>query len=225
MRKILPFLILFFFGALALWPQFYRELSEEKREQMAEAYYTVGERYSEVGEKEKGIEFKNMAFRIDPAFDPDKISETAPPVFVDQSLLLEGAKTPVPSEAYETEALVTSFFLRYVGAFLDRDTQKIEELLDNNIFIKKLDTTITRNDAKRMFDKLFNEASALSIPLSKLYNLDTVQIRVFEDNTFILEINSPYDLASKVVFWEFNQRFYIHESDDEWYIYAIGAQP
>lgn len=226
MRKTLPISICWFLMALVCWPQFYQGLSEDDKKHMAEAYYLVGARYTEVSEKVKGIEFKNMAFKINPDFDPKMIAETTKPKVVELSLLVEkGERVPLSSKEVENEVLVTSFFLRYVGAFFDEDTNKIEKLLDDHVFIKKLDTTISRNDAKRMFDKLFQEASQLAIPLSKLYNLDTVQIRLFEDNTFVLEINSLFDLTSKVVFWEFNQRFYIHESEGEWYIYAIGAQP
>lgn len=54
--------------------QFYKDFSDEKRKETAEAYYLVGQQYLSVG-SENGQAYIDMAYSIYPELDPSQIKD------------------------------------------------------------------------------------------------------------------------------------------------------
>ena len=221
MKKI-P-LILFFFCLAAIWgwTEFYTKLTEAERKLMSEAYYIVGQQYKTVGELGKGQEFITMAFRINPDLDPENISKDK---FQFEPASLAPPTTNIADfeQVARLEVLLKSIFLRYMGAFIMQDTQGIAEFFDNTVYVKKTAASISRDQAKRIYDTLFQQAQSMDLPLAKLYNLETMHISNVEGGVFVLEVNSPFDLSKEILFWEHQQRFFVHKPEDHWVIFAIG---
>ena len=85
MRRIFVVLLLFFITVGAAWSQFYTNLSQDQRKELAEAYYLAGQQYKRVNKTEKGNEFISMAYRIYPGLhsetiEPAELPEPAVPL-------------------------------------------------------------------------------------------------------------------------------------------------
>lgn len=225
MKTALRVLALILLVNSAVWSQFYTYLTDQEKKEMAEAYYLSGMQYIKVGEESKGNEFITMAFTIDPDLDPKGITEKESPSKPSRPATPQQTIDDIlaPPEG-DIEVLLRSIFLRFVGALISEDVESALVLFDSSIFVESMDTSVTRDQAKRMFTTLFAEVSRLELPESKLklYNLETMKVSRSENGVYLLEINSLFDLSQKVPFWKHHQVFSVHKQEGSWVVFSIG---
>jgi hypothetical protein len=227
-KFVLSILILPLVAGIA-WSQFYKDFSETQRKTLAEACYLAGAQYAKVGKTELGREYKELAVMIYPQLAPSEITEPQQPSA--EELLAQGrAGMLAPPEAAEKPGLLPrSFFLRLLGAFLDRDPTEVTAFLDGSVYIDALQVDVSRADAEAALKDFFSTVSLAGVEPGALYNLDSIAIAKAPDQaqkqwgqTSTLRVDARMDFSQQMSFWEESQQFWAHKLGASWYIFAIG---
>ena len=232
MRKtfvIAAAVLLFVSGAL--WAQFWKNSNETQRRALAQAYWLAGRQYEAVGKTDKGKEFMQLARLIDPRLDPSTISDEAMPSAAD--LLARGTATTIGAGAAQVPVQsLSSFFLRFLGALLDRDAAEATGFLDGSIYLSKTGAELSRDEAKSAFQQFFSSAPLGEKGPSDLYDLSTIAVsaaapsmRKAWGDAYTLRVSAAADFSQFLGFWEPEQQFFVHKGAGDWYIFAIGQNP
>jgi hypothetical protein len=232
MKKSLWIVLVLILSTQAGWTQFYRDYSDAKREEVAEAYYLAGARYRSVGETEKGREYQDLAFIIYPRLDPAGIQLRDLPSAA--ALISEGKARllAAPREQLRLNAeLMRSKFLQLASALLAEDTDSVLRLFDGSVYLSVVDRELSRDQLKAELDGFFASVSLGGLVPSQIYDLSSMQITPAPagvpeawGETYIIRINSTIDFSENVVFWEPNQQFFIHRANGRWLFFAIGQE-
>jgi hypothetical protein len=213
------------------WSQFYANYSETERKTLAEAYYLAGAQYVKVGKAEMGKEYENLAFRIYPQLAPSSIVEPKQPTA--EELLAQGmaARIGVPETA-APEIMPRSFFLRYLGAFLEGDPAAVAGFFDGSVHIDSRGMEFDRDEIETEFKRLYSEVSLAGVEPTAVYDLDSIVIigapasmQKSWGETAILRVNAKADYSPQLDFWETQQQFFVHKLGSGWHIFAAGQNP
>jgi hypothetical protein len=223
--------MLLVFASGIVWAQFWTSYTESERQVLAQAYWLAGKQYQAVGKTDKGKEFMRLARIIDPQLDPSTIRDEAMPSAAE--LLARGTTSPIGGGAGEIPVQsLSSFFLRFLGALLDRDSMEATGFLDGSIYLSKDGTELSRADAKTALDAFFSSAPLDGKTPSDLYNLNTVVISRVSPamqqawgETYTLRVDANVDFSQYLGFWEPKQQFFVHRGTGDWFIFAIGQNP
>ena len=228
MKKLLPLLVLLAFVATGLWAQFYTTLPREERKALAESYYLVGQQYEQKGESQKARDFKDMAFNIDPGLDPSNIQLKDQPSAA--ALILEGkAKlAAIPRTRVEaTQELIKSKFLRWVSAFLSKDSAGMLELMEGSVYFGDLDVEMTQSQMKAQLDGFFATADLGGLAPTEVFDLNSLTVSPVATRwgeTYEIEVRAKMDFSKQVVFWAQQQKYLMHQSKGRWLMFAIGQK-
>jgi hypothetical protein len=228
MKKLLPLLVLLVFVASGLWAQFYSTLSREERRTLAEAYYLVGQQYEQRGENQKSRDYKDMAFNIDPGLDPANIKLQDLPTAA--ALILEGKArlAAIPRTRGEaTQELLKSKFLRWVSAFLSKDTGGMLELMEGSVYFGDLGGELTHREIESELNGFFDSADLSGLAPSEVYNLNSLTVAPVSGpwgETYALQIQAKMDFSDQVIFWTQSQKYLMHQSRGTWLLFAIGQK-
>jgi len=226
MKKLLALLILLFIVATGLWAQFYTTLPRDERRTLAEAYYLVGQQYEQRGETQKAENFKSMAFNIDPGLDAANIQIQDLPSAA--ALILEGkAKlAAMPRTRGEaTQELMKSKFLRFVSAFLSKDTEAMLELMEGSVYFGDLDIEMTQAQIKAQLEPFFASADLSGLAPTEVFDLNTLTVSPVTGSwgeTYAVDISAKKDFSKQVVFWSQQQKYLMHQSKGNWLIFSVG---
>jgi hypothetical protein len=229
--KSVAVLMVFISCGLA-WGQFYRDYSEVERQLLADAYFQAGAQYLSVGKTDLGKQYQRLAYQIYPAYKPGQIVEVAHPSAA--QLLAQGTAKPLTPEAVEVklETAPQSFFLRFIGAFLDEDPAEILPFLDGSVWLDSQGGEISRQDIRAALQSFFSTTSLAGIEPGELYDLGSAVIVAAPDAaqkqwgpTSILRVDAKMDFSGQLSFWEPTQQFFVHKRTDGWRIFAIGQNP
>jgi hypothetical protein len=230
-NKLVLSAVLLLFAAGVLWAQFWKNYSERDRQIVAQAYWLAGKQYQAVGETDKGKEFQQLARIIDPQLDPSAIKDEAMPSAAEllargNASVIGGGATEVPAQS------LNSFFFRYIGALLGKDSTAASGFLDGSVYLSRISTEISREDAKTTLEQFFATAPLADKTPSELYNLDSIVVARVPDamqtawgNAYTLRVDATADYSQYLNFWETKQQFFIRSVAGEWYIFAIGQNP
>ena len=228
MKKLLPLLVLLVFVASGLWAQFYTTLPREERKTLAEAYYLVGQQYEQDGENQKARDFKDMAYNIDPGLNPANIQLRDLPSAA--ALILEGkAKlAAMPrTRAEATQELIKSKFLRWISAFLSKDTGSMLELMEGSVYFGDLGTELTQGQIEVQLDGFFASADLSGLAPSAVYDLASLKVTPVSGpwgETYALEVRAKMDFSEQVIFWTQAQKYLMHQSKGSWLMFSIGQK-
>ncbi|MBN2553021.1 MAG: hypothetical protein JXB06_09640 [Spirochaetales bacterium] len=228
MKKLLPLLVLLAFVATGLWAQFYTTLPREERKALAEAYYLVGQQYDQKGESQKARDFKDMAFNIDPGLDPSNIQLKDQPSAA--ALILEGkAKlAAIPrTRAEATQELIKSKFLRWVSAFLSKDSAAMLELMEGSVYFGDLDMEMNQSQMKAQLDGFFATADLGGLAPTEVFDLNSLTVSPVATRwgeTYAIEVRAKMDFSKQVPFWARQQKYLMHQSKGRWLMFAIGQK-
>jgi hypothetical protein len=219
------------FVSCALQAQFYAKYGENQRKQLGEAYYLAGRQYQTAGETEKGQGFVDLAYKIWPSLNPKSIAE--PKMLSAAELLSQGRATylTAPGEVRKDQ-LPASYFLRFIGAFLDEDSARVAEFLDGSLYVTSLNRAVSRADAEASLEELFQTISLEGYRPSQIYNLDSIAIEPGTPameaqwgETYLLRVDAREDFSRQVSFWESRQQFTVRRVGSDWRIIGIGRTP
>lgn len=228
MKKLLPLLVLLAFVATGLWAQFYTTLPREERKALAESYYLVGQQYDQKGESQKARDFKDMAFNIDPGLDPSNIQLKDQPSAA--ALILEGkAKlAAIPrTRAEATQELIKSKFLRWVSAFLSKDSAAMLELMEGSVYFGDLDMEMNQSQMKAQLDGFFATADLGGLAPTEVFDLNSLTVSPVATRwgeTYAIEVRAKMDFSKQVPFWARQQKYLMHQSKGRWLMFAIGQK-
>ncbi|MGA2764622.1 MAG: hypothetical protein ABSG17_14800 [Spirochaetia bacterium] len=230
-NKFIISAMLLVFAASALWAQFWKDYSEKDRQTLAQAYWLAGKQYQAVGKEDKGKEFQQLARTIDPQLDPSAISDQAMPSAAE--LLARGNASAIGAGSAEMPVQsLNSFFLRFLGALLDKDSTAASGFLDGSIYLSKVPTEMTREDARPTLDQFFSSAPLGGKTPSDLYDLGSIVISRVSPamqqawgNAYTMSVSANADYSQYLSFWEPKQQFFVHRVAGDWYIFAIGQNP
>ncbi len=225
MKKAPFILVLLVVVPALLWGQFYDQLPQEKRHELAEAYWLVGKQYIETGKEPKGRAFQQMAFLIDPQLDPSQIK----PEDVATAEELIARRAPIVM-VEPVEELLRSRFMRLVGSFLASDTASVLELLDGSIAVDGVE--VTQPQVREELGRFFADRSLRGLAPSEVYDLGSLGFTRNPpgssprwDETYRLSVRARRDFSATIGFWRQRQDFYIHRRGGEWLFMAIGSMP
>jgi|SRR5208337_748838 len=229
MRKsiVLSVLLLSFAAGLG-WAQFWKNYTDTDRRATAEAYWLAGSQYLKIGQPEVGGAFKAMAKEIDPSLDPNAISDQALPSAAE--LLAQGRTTEITAGAagIPTRA-VSSFFLRFLGALVDKDPAAIAGFLDGSVYLTRLPAEVTRSDAQAAMTDFFKSVPLTDLRPSQIYNLDSIVVtrdppvaQAAWGEAYTLTINAAADYSQYVSFWDMTQQFFVRRVSGNWYVFGYG---
>ncbi len=229
-RLIVSVLLLLVGGAGLLWSQFWKGYSDKDRQTLGESYWLAGKQYETVGKVEKGREFQQLAHRMYPQLEPGAIVEQELPSAAE--LLALGRAKPIGAGAVDSTAqALNSFFLRFVGALLDRDAAAVAGFLDGSIYISAIPAEVTRGDAQAQLEELFASVSLAGYTPSSVYDLDSVVIARAPQGmaalgeAYILRAEARADFSPYLGFWEKRQQFFIRRTPTGLSIFAFGQTP
>jgi hypothetical protein len=224
MKKLLPLLVLLV--STSLWAQFYANLPRDERRTLAEAYYLVGQQYEQSGDRQKGAEYKEMAYNIDPGLDPANIQLRDLPSAA--SLILEGKArlAAMPRTRVEaTQELVKSKFLRLVSAFLSKDTAAMLELMEGSVYFSDLGIELTQDQMQTQLNSFFASTDLSGLAPSKVFDLGSLTVSPVNTpwgETYALQIRAKMDYSRQVAFWSMQQRYLMHQSRGRWLLLSVG---
>jgi hypothetical protein len=228
MKKLLPLLILLVLVATGLWAQFYSTLPREERKTLAEAYYLVGQQYEQKGENQKARDFKDMALNIDPGLDPANIQLQDLPTAA--ALILEGkAKlAAIPrTRAEANRELIKSKFLRWISAFLSKDSAGMLELMEGSVYFTDLDAEMTQSQIKSELDSFFASADLSGLAPTAVFDMNSLNVSAVSGpwgETYAIEVRAKMDFSDKVIFWTQAQKYLMHQSKGRWLLFSIGQK-
>jgi len=229
MRKTMVLsVVLLSLAASLVWAQFWKNYSDTDRRATAEAYWLAGSQYQKIGQPEVGGAFKAMAREIDPTLDPNAISDQALPSAAE--LLAQGQTTEIAAGASGIPTgAVSSFFLRFLGALVDKDSAGIAGFLDGSIYLTRLPVEVTRPDAQAAMSAFFKSAPLEDLKPSQVYNLDSIVItreppaaQAAWGEAYTLTVNAAADYSQYVSFWDMTQRFFVRRVSGKWYVFGYG---
>lgn len=218
-------------GSGLLWSQFWKDFSDAERRTLGESYWLAGRQYEVVGKIEKGREHQQLGRLIYPALDPAAISEQEQPSAAE--LLAAGRAKPIGAGAEDsaTQAL-NSFFLRFVGALLDRDAPAVAGFLDGSVYLSAIPAEVEREEAQSELESLFGSVSLAGYTPSTVYDLDSIvvaraprSVNAAVGAAYTLRVDARVDFSSVLSFWEKKQQFFIRRAPAGWFIFAIGQTP
>ena len=180
--------------------------------------------------RQKGGGFLEMAFHIDPALKPENIklqdlSSAASLILKREALVL---RSPAERRA-GNQKLIRSRFLRFISAFLAKDTDSMLSMLDGSVYLTPLKREIPQAEMALMLEQFFASVSLSGLVLSQVYDFNSLKITettstpVSWGETYSIDIKTLIDFSEAIAFWEKNQRFLIHLSDGRWLIFAVGS--
>lgn len=227
-NKFVTSVIMLVFVSGGLWAQFWKSSNEAQRRALAQAYWLAGRQYQAIGKTDKGKEFMQLARIIDPQLDPSAIRDETMPSAAE--LLTRGTISTIGEEAAQVPVLsINSFFLRFLGALLDRDAAEATGFLDGSVYVSKSGAELSREDVKSAFERFFSSAPPARREPSDLYDLNTISVspaapamRKAWGDAYTLRVDTAADFSSYLDFWEAKQQFFIHRGAGDWYIFAIG---
>lgn len=227
-NRLFVSVILLIAGAGLLWSQFWKDFSDTERKTLGESYWLAGRQYEAVGKIEKGREHQQLARLIYPSLDPSAISDSDQPSAAE--LLAAGRAQPIGAGAEDssTQAL-NSFFLRFVGALLDRDAPAVAGFLDGSVYISAIPAEVQRADAQAQLENLFASVSLAGYTPSSVYDLDSIvvarapqSVSAAAGEAWTLRVEAKVDFSAALGFWEKRQQFFIRRAPSGWSIFAIG---
>ncbi len=219
-------------AAGAVWAQFYKDYSENDRKSLAEAYYLAGAQYQKVGKIDLGKGYEALAFQIYPPLEPSEIMDQSLPSA--EQLLISGmaGRIGAPETLEKANQLPRSFFLRYLGAMLDEEVDKVASFFEGSVYIDSLGAEITQEEIWTAFNAFFEQDPFSGVEPSNVYDLDSIVIvdapAAMQKQwgvTSILRVNARMDFSQSLSVWEENQQYYAHKSGDTWRIFAVGQNP
>ena len=228
MKKLLPLLILLVLVATGLWAQFYSTLPREERKTLAEAYYLAGQQYEQKGENQKARDFKDMAYNIDPGLDPENIQLQDLPTAA--ALILEGkAKlAAIPrTRAQANQELIKSKFLRWISAFLSKDTAGMLELMEGSVYFTDLDAEMTQRQIESELDGFFATADLSGLAPTEVFDLNSLSVSPVTGpwgETYAIQVRAKMDFSDQVIFWTQDQKYLMHQSRGKWLLFSIGEK-
>ena len=228
MKKLLPLLILLVLVATGLWAQFYSTLPREERKTLAEAYYLAGQQYEQKGENQKARDFKDMAYNIDPGLDPANIQLKDLPTAA--ALILEGkAKlAAIPrTRAQANQELIKSKFLRWISAFLSKDTAGMLELMEGSVYFTDLDAEMTQRQIESELDGFFATADLSGLAPTEVFDLNSLSVSPVTGpwgETYAIQVRAKMDFSDQVIFWTQDQKYLMHQSRGKWLLFSIGEK-
>ena len=175
-----------------------------------------------------------MAKEIDPGLDPNAISDQALPSAAE--LLAQGRTTEitaggdgVPTGAGIPAGAVSSFFLRFVGALVDKDPAAIAGFLDGSVYLTRLPAEVTRSDAQAAMTDFFKSAPLEDLKPSQVYRLDSIVVtraspaaQAAWGEAYTLTVNAAADYSQYVSIWDMNQQFFVRRAARNWYVFGYG---
>jgi hypothetical protein len=228
MKKLLPLLILLVLVATGLWAQFYSTLPREERRTLAEAYYLAGKQYEQKGENQKARDFKDMAYNIDPGLDPANIQLKDLPTAA--ALILEGkAKlAAIPrTRAQANQELIKSKFLRWISAFLSKDSSSMLELMEGSVYFTDLDAEMTQRQIESELDGFFATADLSGLAPTEVFDLNSLSVSPVTGpwgETYAIQVRAKMDFSDQVIFWTQDQKYLMHQSRGRWLLFSIGEK-
>jgi len=229
MRKSIVLSVLLLSSAAGLaWAQFWKNYTDTDRRAAAEAYWLAGGQYQKIGQPEMGGAFKAIAREIDPAMDPSAISDQALPSAAE--LLAQGRTTEISAGAAGIPTgAVSSFFLRFLGDLVDKDSAGIAGFLDGSVYLTRLPAEVTRSDAQAAMTEFFKSAPLGDLKPSQVYNLDSIVVtreppaaEAAWGESYTLTITAAEDYSQYVSFWDMTQRFFVRRVSGNWYVFGYG---
>jgi hypothetical protein len=232
MKKSLGLLVVAFFLAQGLWAQFYTTLPREERKALAEDYYLVGEQYEKDGQAQKGKEFKEMAFNIDPQLNPAQIQQQTLPSAA--ALILEGkarlAEVP-PERAEAIRAVLSSRFLRLASAFLSKDTAGMLSLMDGSLYLADLNAELTQAQIASQLDAFFASTDLGGLAPSDIFELSSLTVMQVPaaqtgrwGEVYALRIRSKKDFSKQIAFWTQQQQYLYRRVGNQWLLFSVGQK-
>jgi len=231
MKKSLLFILILILAAQAGWTQFYRDYSDAKRREIAEAYYLAGVQYRSVGEAEKGGEYQELAFIIYPRLDPADIQLRDLPSAA--ALISEGRARllAIPRERRElTAELIRSKFLQLASALLAEDTDSVLRLFEGSIYLSAYGQELSNEQLRAELERFFAAVTLGGLVPSQIYDLSSMKIDPVPSaaaawgETWAIRVNATIDFSEEITFWEESQQFLIHKADNRWLFMAIGGE-
>lgn len=218
--------------ALSLgWAEFYTDLSQESRKELAEAYYMAGEQYKQVGKTKKGQDFIDMAYKIYPGLTPSAIGEPQRtqkrPTSVQTSWKPSYPKTP-PSVAPD-QNLVLYQFSRFLRAFITEDIEVMKKVLDSSVYIDAIDDWVSEKEIEGYLTTIFDAYPIDKMPPSDLIRLETIEISKLSDYLWkgSVEITDVPEIGlnESINVDSLRQEFFFRPDASSWLIFAAGALP
>jgi hypothetical protein len=224
MKRTFWLVVIILLAAGSVWAQFYERLSDPERRNLAEAYYLVGRRYAEQGQKEKARDFEQMAYNIWPSLDPASIQAESEPAAA--ALILKGEA--LPAEA--VEPLLRSHFLRLASAFLTEDPEAMLELMDGSVYFTRLGEQLSQPAIRSDLESFFARTDLSGgLPPSQVYDLNSLEVAKVPEapqawgEVYAVRIQARKDFSDQVAFWEQSQQYLFHRVQGRWLIFSVGS--
>jgi len=214
----------------------FESIEQNRRLELADAYYEAGQRFQQLGQKERGAQFIASAQKIYPGYKP---SSTRPEVKVEvvlPEILLEGTVDPltgipdrpkVREQNINGEKIVGFQFAKLIRGFLSANETSIGSVISENLagpgFEQGLTNAEVVQGAKSFFESntFFTRWSP-----SRLFDMSSIVVfAVQETPDYILSATTNPENREKLMgllpFWGERVSFYFIRRGDNWFLAGL----
>ncbi len=206
------------------------DIMNRRQLELADAYWLAGERYIELNKTEIGRAMQARARQLVPGYQPpserqmDGVPSLTPaPVEV---ALPQISQEEIARRAAEGRRIVRIQFNRLVRGFLMEEISTISSGLAERIEVPEVGN-LSRNEATRRLQELFQDAEVDGLGIEDLYNPDTIQVEQVEGTTddYVLTVNlssNAPDYLQRRPWWAPSLSLYFVRSGNNWVLRAVS---
>ena len=230
MKKLLLTAVLLIIVPVLLFSQFYEKYDMSFRKELAEAYYLVGQQYESIGKKDKGSDFKEMAFLIYPELKPEAILQ-------DKKIIRRAPKvtgtwkprySPLPP-GVTAENAVKYQFTRFLRFFFTEDTSGMLAITDTIVYGPAFEDGISRKALGEILSDLFSRYPIEAYPPSQILELQSITVEQVSREIWKTSVRMPSDPAvSTAALLNINSdtlTFYFRQAGDKWKLFSYEELP
>ena len=198
--------------------------------ELAEAYWQAGQKFIELGQKDRGLEFQTAAKRLFPGFSPGIVPVFAPVETPAAAPVAEAPKLPdataVREKNLQAEKIARLSWNKLLRGALTGNAATVASVLATGLELpdQRVETAGLESAIAGFFEANPWEASTPA----DLYDLDTVELaEVADSGAVVLTVKTAEtapDLTAVLSFWFPVQKFTFVREGDTWKLGSIAGQ-
>ncbi len=204
--------------SVAAAENFYDDLSQAQRYDLADAYTRVAVQFDTLGEKERAEGYRNLALVIFPGFgNVERPAQDEKPVTVKRP----EQQAPDPSGG---DASYYYFNKLLRGVFNENKSLTLSVIADP-LYLPLFDAGVEKTLISSELDWFFDEYDVSSIAPYDVFQMNTVQVTPLDNGYWRLDVQTLPEYADavpEITFWAEKMGFYFRKFPEGWRLAAIG---
>lgn len=215
--SILSMLVFFVIPAGAS-ENFYDQLSEAQRYDLADAYNRVADQFDSLGQTQRAEGYRSLVQVIYPGFgDVERPPQEQPPAAP------EKPKQPAPDPAGGDASYY--YFNKLLRAVFNENKSLTLSVIADPLYLPLFDSGLDKALVSSELDWFFSEYDIEALAPGDVFRMDTIQVTALDNGYWRLDVETQPEYADalpEVTFWAGKMGFYFRKYPEGWRLAAIG---